>query len=160
MFYGGFGSFTSDSTSGNFQVNVVDPYAGGSFSPRIITPAGSLSFLLGSGTPSTYPFGPFGDLLYGVQYTGTFSSTSAVYGDLLSGLGVFQLSSDSGVVLSGTISTVPEPSTITILLFGAAVWSCSRRGQGGKRPRTPHLIRPINPINPEPEVCHNSYRSI
>jgi len=117
-FYGGFGSFTMDASTGQFQVNVVFPYDGDSFTPLITTPSGTLSFLLGSGTPATFPFGPIGDFMSGVSYAGSLQSSSAAYSDLLSGLGQFQLTSDSGVQLTGAIEAVPEPSVAVLFVGG------------------------------------------
>ena len=40
--YGGLGSLTVDASSGQFVIDVVDPYSGDSFTPLIITPSGTL----------------------------------------------------------------------------------------------------------------------
>jgi hypothetical protein len=128
-FYGGFGSFSIVGGSGQFEVNVVDPYASDSFSPLMVTPSGTLSFSLGIGVPTIYPVGPFGDRMNGDQYVGSFLSSPDVLSDLLAGRGEFRLTSDSpAVLLSGSIVVVPEPSLCALLLCAIAsvLWRRAR----------------------------------
>jgi len=145
-FYGGFGSFTMDGSAGEFQVNVVSPYDGDSFTPLIITPSGTLTFLLGTGTPATFPFGTFGDFMSGVSYTGLLRSSPAEYADLLSGLGQFELTADSGVQLSGGIvQPVPEPSASVLFVCSLMSLLCWRltwpnKLAGVTAGRTPEFI--------------------
>lgn len=131
MVYGGLGSFTTDASLGQFEVDVVYPYDTDSFSPVIATPSGTLSFSLGTGVPVHVPFGTFGDFMYGTQYVGSFSSSPAVFSDLLAGLGELRLTSDSpAILLSGPILPVPEPSGCVLFLcgLGFALW----RKPGGR----------------------------
>jgi hypothetical protein len=116
--YGGLGSLTVDASTGQFVIDVVDPYSSDSFTPLIITPSGTLSFSLGTGVPVRIPIGQFGEFMNGVQYDGSFSSSPAVYSDLLAGLGEMRFTADSGVVLSGSILNVPEPSALGLFLLG------------------------------------------
>ena len=125
--FAGFGSFTMDANAGLFQVNVVYPYDGDIFTASIVTPSGSLPFWLGTGTPTTFPVGSFGDFMYGVQYAGSLQSSAAAYSDLLSGLGEFRLASDMGVQLVGAlVQTVPEPGACVLLIGGLMLLLCLR----------------------------------
>jgi len=131
MFYGGLGSFTSDASIGQFDVDVLWPYDSDSFSPVIATPSGTLSFSLGTGVPVHLPVGTFGDFESGTQYVGSFSSSPAVFSDLLAGLGELRLTSDApAILLSGPILPVPEPSGSVLFLcgLGFALW----RSLGGR----------------------------
>ncbi len=105
--YGGFGSFSMSDVAGEFEVNVVDPYAAVQFDPAIVAPAGTLSFSLGTGVPTTYPFG--WDFMYGTQYTGSFASSAGVLGDMLAGRGELQLVSASGTHLTAGIASLTAP---------------------------------------------------
>ena len=60
---------------------------------------------------------------------GTFQSSATLLSDLLSGLGEFQLTSDTGVRLTGPISVIPEPGVATLLLVGLAAlaWKGNRK---------------------------------
>jgi hypothetical protein len=125
--YGGLGSLTVDASTGQFVIDVVDPYSSDSFTPLIITPSGMLSFSLGTGVPARIPIGQFGEFMNGVQYDGSFSSSPAVFSDLLAGLGEIRLTADSGVVLSGSILNVPEPSGCVLFLCGLVPMFWMRR---------------------------------
>ena len=143
--YGGFGSFTMDASAGQFQVNVVFPYDGDSLTPLIITPSGSLSFLLGTGTPATFPFGSFGDFMSGVSYAGSFQSSSAAYSDLLSGLGQFQLTADSGLRLTGGIvQPAPEPSVSILFVCGLISFLCLRLTRANNSPKPPTAVGAVS----------------
>jgi|GEM_PF-3211038 len=121
-FYGGFGSFTMDAVAGEFEVDVVYPYDGDSFTPEIITPSGNLAFSLGTGNPTIFRFGPIGDLMYGIQYTGTLDSSSAVFADMMAGRGEIQLATDFGLQLTGLIiQPVPEPGVVFLFASGLVV---------------------------------------
>jgi hypothetical protein len=143
--YGGFGSFTMDGRGGQFQVNVVFPYDGDSFTPLIVTPSSTLTFLLGTGTPATFPFGTFGDFMSGVSYAGSLQSSLAVYSDLLSGLGQLQLTADSGVELTaGIIQSVPEPSVSVLCACSLFSFLCFR------------LTRPNQFLEPSADAASDS----
>jgi hypothetical protein len=118
QFYGGFSSFAIAADVGQFEVNIISHP--GSYTPAIITPSGNLTFPLGTGTPTEYWWGTQGDRMYGIQYVGTFQSSATLLSDLLSGLGEFQLVSDTGVRLSGPMSVVPESNVAMLLLVGLA----------------------------------------
>jgi len=129
-FYGGFGSFALDVGAGQFEVNVVYPYDGDSFTPLIVTPSGKSSFALGSAVTATFPVGSFGDFMSGVHYAGSVQTSATVYSDLLSGQGQLQLSSDSGVQLVGAIVAVPEPGITVLIVCGMMpLFWIRRRGQ-------------------------------
>jgi len=128
-FHGGFGSFSILGDSGQFEVNVVDPYASDSFSPLVVTPSGTFGFSLGTGVPTIYPFGPFGDRMTGTQYVGSFLSSPDVLSDLLADRGEFRLTSDSpAVLLNGSIVAIPEPGECALLLcaMGSILWGITR----------------------------------
>lgn len=132
--YGGLGSLTVDASSGQFVIDVVDPYSGDSFTPLIITPSGTLGFSLGTGVPVQIPIGQWGDFMQGLQYEGLFSSSPAVFADLLAGLGELRLTGDSGAILSGSILSVPEPSGCALFLSGlASIFLMKARGHGNPR---------------------------
>jgi len=116
--HSGSGSITTDANTGQFQVDIAPPFDGDSFTPFISTPSGTLTFSLGTGTPATFPLWPSGNLVSGVQYAGSFQSSAAVYSDLLSGRGQFQLTATSGDYLWGDISAVPEPSLACLFVSG------------------------------------------
>lgn len=119
MFYGGLGSLAVDASTGQFVIDVVDPYSSDSFTPVIATPSGTLDFSLGTGVPVQIPLGTFGDFMEGTQYTGTFASSAAIFSDLLAGLGELRLTSDSpAVLLSGSIVPAPEPGSCVLFLCG------------------------------------------
>ena len=125
MFYGGLGSLSVDASTGQFVIDVVDPYSSDSFTPVIAMPSGALSFSLGIGVPVQIPIGTFGDRMYGTQYIGSFASSPAAFTDLLAGLGELRLTSDAPpVLLSGPILPVPEPASCVLFLcgLGFALW--------------------------------------
>jgi len=120
----GSGSITMDDSTGQFLVDIAAPFDTDSFTPVISTPSGTLTFSLGTGSPATFPIWPSGNLVSGVQYTGSFQSSSAAYSDLLLGVGQFQLTatSGSGAYLWGAISAVPEPTSASLAVCGLLLW--------------------------------------
>ncbi len=136
---GGVGYFRMGSELGEFEVAVLYPFTE-SFTPTIYTPAGSLTFSLGSGEPRIYSgcraleFSTFlppppplpyecPAFMTGTHYTGSFQSSSDILAELLAGHGELRLLSGSGTLLSGTMDVVvvPEPSTIVLFIGGVAL---------------------------------------
>ncbi len=149
---GGVGYFRMGPELGEFEVAILSPFTG-SFTPTIYTPAGSLTFSLGSGVPRIYsgcymfefstflppPPPPEFDchqFTTGTHYTGSFQSSSDILPELLAGHGELRLVSGSGTLLSGTMDVlvVPEPSTIALLGAGVVLSAWSLRNTN----REPH----------------------
>ncbi len=142
---GGVGYFRMGPELGEFEVAILSPFTE-SFTPTIYTPAGSLTFSLGSGVPRTYSgcymleFSTFlppppppefdcHEFTTGTHYTGSFQSSSDILTELLAGHGELRLLSGSGTLLSGTMDVVlvPEPSTIALLGAGVVLLAWSLR---------------------------------
>ena len=136
---GGVGYFRMGSDLGEFEVAVLYPFTE-SFTPTIYTPAGSLTFSLGSGEPRIYsgchalefstflpppPLLPYEcpAFMTGTHYTGSFQSSGDILAELLAGHGELRLLSGSGTLLSGTMDAVvvPEPSTIALFVGGVVL---------------------------------------
>ena len=99
----------------------------------ISTPAGTLTFSIGVGTPCVFsldsgdlfpdPFIPppspgFGAPLEisGEYFSGSFQSSADVYADLLAGLGEFQIGSGTSVPME--VVATPEPESAGLCLCG------------------------------------------
>ena len=146
--FGGVGYFKIGSESGQFEIAVVDPF-GGTFTPTIYSPAGSLAFSLGSGEPRIYsgcdpfsynpflpppPFDPSNPPVFtcpafmtGTHYIGSFASRPEVLSDLLVGRGELRLLSDSGVLLTGSMGLVLEIGPVLTATLSADSGSISLR---------------------------------
>jgi hypothetical protein len=103
----------------------------------IITPAGTLTFSIGVGTPTGWdngngdmfpnPFAPPPPVMIGsglaqsgVQFNGSFTSSAGVYNDLLAGLGDFEIITGPSEYRIGQmeVTATPEPGSAALLLCG------------------------------------------
>jgi hypothetical protein len=139
MMFGGVGYFRIGPQTGEFEVAIVVPFSGAS-GPTIVIPSGSLTFSLGPGQARVYdgcdplehhPFLPpppppnpwsytCPSFTTGTHYKGTFPSSPELFADLLEGKGVFQVHTDSGELLSGSIFLAAKPG-ITVEKSGDAI---------------------------------------
>jgi len=101
----------------------------------IITPAGTLTFSIGVGTPAAWhndngdmfpnpfvpppPPGPGSGLAKtGIQFNSSFTSSTGVYNDLLAGLGEFEIITEPSRTGQMQVVTTPEPGSAALLLCG------------------------------------------
>ena len=147
--------FKIDADTGQFQIDSPAlPTLPDNPTALIITPAGTLTFSIGVGTPAAWdngfgnmfpnpfippptPTGGSGLAMMGTQFNGSFQSSSDVYADLLAGLGEFQIVSGPTVYLNGSMDVVavPEPGTVALFLGGLMplMWITYRRVCNGSR---------------------------
>ena len=132
---GGPSYFEIGANTGLFQIDdPAIPSLPDNTTALITTPAGTLTFSIGVGTPCVFsydfgdpfpnPFIPppsppgFGAPLesLGEYFSGSFQSSADVYADLLAGLGQFQIGSGPSEPIE--VVPTPEPGSVTLLLGG------------------------------------------
>ena len=145
------GQFQIDNYAyGRFQNGnlVLFPTLADNLAALIITPAGTLTFSLGVGTPTSWDNGngnmfpnPFippppphpgsGLAIQGIQFNGSFASSARIYNDLLAGLGNFEIITGPSEYRIGKLELVetPEPGSVALILCGIilSLWRSIRR---------------------------------
>jgi hypothetical protein len=179
--------FKIDADTGLFQIDsAFIPLLPDNETALITTPAGTLAFSIGVGTPCFFS-DDLGDLfpdpfipppppkigapleITGEYFSGSFQSSSDAYADLLAGLGEFQIGSGASEPMELVVT--PEPGSAMLFLCGlmllmqrrikrVSYWGCEP-SHGSRLNQAVHIAPKANcPFTPQRELVMNLWERI